>query len=153
MDVPLMSLSYYAVIVCAIAGLFLAAYIHYKKSLRDSFICPLGSNCARVVSSHFSKILNVPVELLGVVYYTVIAASYTIFLVFPATYSEAAVVVILSLTAVAFFFSLYLTAAQLFVLKELCTWCLTSALLSTLIFFLGLTLSAMTLRDLLLFTT
>lgn len=131
----------YTILAAALAGLGLAAWIHFKKRLHEPMVCPVGSRCDVVIHSRYSRIFDVPVELLGILYYTIVVLAYGSFLFFPHLASPLYSGALLALTTAAFCFSLYLTAIQLVVLRELCTWCLTSAALCTVIFFAELKLT------------
>lgn len=114
--------------ILATAGFMLAAYIHFHKRTARPLVCPIGHQCDAVIHSDYSKFFEVPVEILGMMYYAVIAVSY---FVFPGAMA------LRVLTGAAFGFSLYLVSIQLFVLKQWCTWCLCSAALCTGIFILS----------------
>ena len=122
-------------IFAAFSGFLLSFYIRHKKHANEKLICPLDSNCESVIHSDYSVFWGVPVEILGMVYYGVIAVSYGVFLMFPQLVSTFTVFLALVLSTVAFFFSLYLTSIQIFAIRQICTWCLVSAGLSTTIFF------------------
>lgn len=124
------------IIFCAFAGFLLAAYLHHKKAKpQEAFVCPLKGNCAEVIHSEFSSFFGIPVEWLGMTYYLAIALMYGLFLGLPLLLTPATLFVSIALSTAAFLFSAYLTFIQLFSLKQICTWCLTSAGLSTIIFF------------------
>lgn len=125
---------YILVIFAAFGGFLLAFYIRHKKSAKEALVCPIGADCDAVIYSEYSKFLGLPVEMLGLFYYGVVAVSYGLFLVLPELAGISAVFGILVFSATAFLFSLYLTFIQAFALKQWCSWCLTSAGLSTLIF-------------------
>ncbi len=122
------------IIAAATTGLVLAAYIQWKKATRGNLVCPLRSNCTAVIESEYSKFLGIPVELLGIVYYALIAASYALFLLFPPLAVPSVVFVVLVLSTAAVLFSVYLTFIQAAVLKQWCVWCLCSAGLCVVIF-------------------
>lgn len=126
---------YVMLMVLSFAGLAIANYIYNKKRLLQPLVCPVGSNCDNVIHSQYSKLFNIPLEIIGGLYYTIIILSYAIFLAVPSLHSPGAALIILELTAVAFLFSLYLMIIQALVIKEWCTWCLGSAIICTAIFF------------------
>jgi uncharacterized membrane protein len=128
------SLFHIAVVFLSLGGLLLASYIHHKKFIREKFICPAGFDCETVIYSKYSKFLGIPVENIGIIYYLLVALSYTALLIFPQWNSDIFSFTVLSMTTLAFIFSVYLTYTQAVLLKEWCTWCLLSALLCTLIF-------------------
>jgi len=118
---------YVVLMVVAFCGLAIANYIYNKKRLLQPLICPTGSNCDNVIHSRYSRLFNVPLEVIGALYYTIVIISYSVFLATPTLHSPGAAVVLVELTAAAFLFSIYLTGVQAVILKEWCTWCLGSA--------------------------
>lgn len=128
-------------IFAAFGGFLLSFYIRHKKQTREKMTCPLDSDCDAVIYSEYSRFLGIPVEILGLLYYGLIAVSYALFLVLPAFASPLIVFSVLALTTAAFLFSLYLTFIQAFALKQWCTWCLMSAGLCTIIFATALSIS------------
>ncbi|MDP2704506.1 MAG: vitamin K epoxide reductase family protein [bacterium] len=125
---------YLLIIFCAITGFFISVYIRHKKSSREVLVCPLNSNCEEVIHSDFSKFFGIPVEILGFLYYGALAVSYGFIVVLPEFAPPYFHYGLVLASAAAFLFSLYLTFIQAFTLREWCTWCLTSAMLSTIIF-------------------
>ncbi|TSC56426.1 MAG: vitamin K epoxide reductase [Parcubacteria group bacterium Greene0416_79] len=128
-------------IACAFGGLALAAFIHFRKRLHTPIVCPVGHSCDPVVRSDYSRFMDIPVEILGVIYYTVTAIAYAALLAMPELQTGMLGAALLGLSAAALLFSLYLTAVQGFILREWCTWCLISAALCAVIFFVGLRLA------------
>ena len=124
----------YLIIAAGFGGLSIALYIHRKKRLHEPLTCPIGHSCDPVIHSRYSRFLDMPVEILGVLYYTMIVVSYILFLLIPNLHSQTASLLVFSLSGIAFLFSLYLIAVQLFILREWCTWCVISAILSVIIF-------------------
>lgn len=126
--------AYIVIIIAAVSGFILAAYLGRKKKTHQSMVCPLHGDCEAVIQSEYSRFLGIPVEWLGMLYYVIIAFSYAVFLIWPALAIPSVVFIVLSLSTAAFLFSLYLTFIQIALLRELCTWCLTSAGICTIIF-------------------
>jgi len=116
------------------SGFLLANYIRDTKKNAAPLVCPLEGSCETVIYSKYSKIMNVPVELLGIFYYGLVTLSYFLFAFFPHVMPETVVYIVLALTLCAFLFSVYLTAIQAILLKHWCTWCLISAGICTVIF-------------------
>ncbi|OGZ94950.1 MAG: hypothetical protein A2847_02095 [Candidatus Sungbacteria bacterium RIFCSPHIGHO2_01_FULL_50_25] len=125
---------YLLIIFCAFGGFLISFYIRHKKSSREVLVCPLSSNCEEVIHSDFSRFFGIPVEILGLLYYGFLAVSYGFLIGVPEYAPLLFSYALLALSAIAFLFSLYLTFIQAFTLREWCTWCLTSAMLSTVIF-------------------
>ncbi len=122
------------IVIASFAGLAISLYIHHKKQAGESMVCPLRGNCETVVHSQYSRFFGIPLEYLGVLYYALVALSYVILLGFPYLVHQTFIFFVVSASLAAFLFSLYLTFIQLFALRQLCTWCLASACISTLIF-------------------
>ncbi len=126
----------FVILVVALGGFSIAAYIRNKKSKKQPLVCPLRSNCDTVIHSDHSKFFGIPVEILGILYYLIVVG-YHLFLIFkPVAASPLLVLLSLLLSTVAFVFSIYLTAIQAFVLRQWCAWCLTSATFCLIIFVL-----------------
>ncbi|MEK7070410.1 MAG: vitamin K epoxide reductase family protein [Patescibacteria group bacterium] len=133
-------LIYLGIIILAIIGFFVAFRIYREKKKKTPLICPRNFKCDGVVKSRYSKLFGAPVELFGIIYYVFIAVIFTLFLFLPTVVGFAFILFIFLVTSSAFSFSIYLTYIQIFKIKEFCSWCLTSAAISTVIFFLVLTL-------------
>lgn len=119
-----------------ISGLILSSYIYFKKKKKKKMICPMRSNCDSVIHSDQSKILGIPVELLGMVYYAIIGLSY-VFISILDLWSFPVSIVLVGISGSALLFSVYLVSLQAFVIKHWCTWCLCSAGISLIIFILS----------------
>ncbi len=115
-------------------GFLLSLHIWTSKRKEKPLVCPLHSDCNAVVHSDFSRLLGVPLEILGLIYYGLTAISYVTFMWQPLWRTELSTFVFLVTTTVAFLFSLYLTAVQGFAIRQWCIWCLTSATFCTLLF-------------------
>lgn len=121
-------------ITVAVGGFSLAFFIFKSKKGNKPMACPMDGHCEEVTHSEYSKFLGLPVEILGMVYYSVAALSYGFFLFRPDAANPVFVLVATAATMFAFLFSLYLTFIQAFNLKQWCAWCLTSAGLCSFVF-------------------
>src|SRR3989344_5764434 len=103
------------IILSALGGFLIALYIYHKKRTGDNhLVCPIGSNCDIVIHSSYSKFFEIPVEILGLLYYATIVISYGIIISTPLTALPLFVFYIFVISLVAFLFSIYLTFIQLF---------------------------------------
>lgn len=120
--------------VVALAGVFLSLYmLLFKLGMIGELSCGTGS-CDRVQASPWSSFLGVPVPLLGVAGYAVIAA-LALAGVRPAWVGGRGIAAaLLVTTAGAFAFSMYLTYLEAFVINAWCRWCIASAIMATIIF-------------------
>lgn len=118
--------------ILGLIGFSLSFYIYSKKKGKKKLICPRYSNCDTVIHSDYSTIAHIRVEVLGMMYYALIGISYTgIFIL--GLWSSLVALILLSISALAVLFSLYLVSIQAFVVKHWCIWCLSSAITSILI--------------------
>src|SRR3989338_4934394 len=127
--------AYVLIIFLAFVGFLIARYIrHHKKNVQEALICPLKANCDTVIHSDYSVILGIPLEILGMTYYGLLAISYGLLIILPIFGQPLIVSGLLLATVCAFAFSIYLTLVQAFVIKNWCTWCLISATICATIF-------------------
>ncbi len=119
-----------------LSGFILSFYIYSKKKTKKKLICPMKSNCDTVIHSDYSKIFSIPVEVLGMVYYVLVGSAYSIIFNLGA-WSTVWGSILLGISASALLFSIYLVSLQAFVVKHWCVWCLSSALISLMIFILS----------------
>jgi uncharacterized membrane protein len=105
-------------------------YIHYAG------IKPLcgkgGGGCEIVQTSEYSKLAGVPVALIGLIGYVAILAS----LLVPE--NETSRLATVMFTVVGFGFSAYLTYRELFSIHHICEWCVSSAVLVTVLMCLAI---------------
>ena len=117
-----------AMVVLGVIGLGVAIYLTVVHYGNLTVLCAAKNNpCAQVQSSIYSHVLGIPVALLGLIGYALILAS----LLAPA--SELSRSATLGVTLFGFVFSGYLTYREVFTLKEICEWCVSSAVLMTLL--------------------
>lgn len=115
-----------------LGGFLLASYIYRKKKGKKKMICPRKADCDTVIHSDYSKVLGIPVEVLGMLYYFFISMVYPLAFLLNLESLEF-IVVVFAMSACAVLFSVYLVSVQAFVIKHWCTWCLISAAISFLI--------------------
>lgn len=142
-------IEYFIIALLGLCGFFLAFYIWTHKRKSKRLVCPMKGDCQSVIHSSYSKFFGIPVEVLGILYYVLIFVSYILLAVFGSI-SEELNYLLLVVTGSAFLFSGYLIFIQIFSLRQICTWCLTSATLSTAIFILSYWFSLDAVMDVLL---
>jgi uncharacterized membrane protein len=127
--------------VLSLGGLAISAYLTYVHFAGvQSLSCPgAGSviNCEKVTTSAQSYFLGMPVSVLGLVYYVVFTALNS-----PWAWRAADRRVHLARLAVAVIgmaFALYLVAAELVIIGNICIWCTSVHLITFIIFVLVLT--------------
>lgn len=129
-----------AIFVLGLCGLWVARHIYQHKKEQKPLVCPIRFDCNTVVNSDYSKFFGIPLEILGMAYYAVVAIAYLFLVVMSMTLSMTLSLSLLVISGGAFLFSLYLIGVQIFALRKGCSWCFVSAFISTLIFILSWTL-------------
>jgi len=115
-------------IVLAAIGLAVASYLTYIHYAGIKPLCGRnGGGCEIVQTSEYSKLAGVPVALIGLIGYVTIFAS----LLVPE--SENSRLATVALTIVGLGFSAYLTYRELFSIHHICEWCVSSAVIVTLL--------------------
>jgi uncharacterized membrane protein len=112
-----------------LAGLGLAdsAYLtwyHYAPAVRA---CVLVRGCETVNASPYAMLGPLPVALVGLAGYSLLALLLALRQWGPPALRDPAGYAVYGLSVVGTGFALYLTAVEVFLLRALCTWCLLSA--------------------------
>lgn len=119
--------------VLAVAGLAVAAYLTFVEVGDSSAVCGPVGDCNAVQQSEYSRLFGViPIGLLGVIAYSLILVAAVIARRFERQ-RDALTVGIFGLSAIGVLFSMYLTFLEPFVIGATCAWCLTSALVTTML--------------------
>jgi uncharacterized membrane protein len=112
--------------LCVI-GLGVASYLTYIHYSGGPILCLRGGGCETVQHSSYSKLLGIPVALIGLLGYIGILSSLL------APVNETTRLATVSFVVVGFGFSLYLTGRELFSIHAICPWCVSSAVIMTLL--------------------
>ena len=113
-------------------GLGVASYLTYVHYSGATPICSIkGNPCSQVQKSQYSKLAGVPVALIGLIGYILILGSLL------AREGERARFATAGLTLGGFGFSAYLTYRELFTLHKICEWCVSSAVIVTVLMLLS----------------
>jgi len=117
-----------------ILGLLVSLYIVYKKSKKEHLVCVIGKKCDVVLSSKYNKTFNIPNEILGILYYSFVILLAILVILGIQSFGPLTLLLILLIAGIgSFVFSAYLIYIQAAVLKAWCDYCVTSAIISTLI--------------------
>jgi uncharacterized membrane protein len=127
------------VAVLALGGLIISLTIYQTKKTKKQLICPTGSDCNAVITSSYSKFLGIPLEYLGMSYFSLMFLAYLTKIFFSQILPADFQTVIFLFTVFAFFFSLYLLFIQAFLLRQWCMWCVLASAFSITIFIFSLT--------------
>jgi uncharacterized membrane protein/thiol-disulfide isomerase/thioredoxin len=118
-----------------VLGLIVAGYLTYVETQQVTAVCGPVGDCNAVQQSEFALLFGfLPIAVLGVIGYVGIGSAWAV-----ARYTRGLWVNLakLALVGMAWFgvaFSIYLTFLEPFVIGATCAWCLTSAVVMTLLF-------------------
>ena len=116
------------ILILSILGILITSYISIAHLLNKKVICPVNSkSCNVVLDSKYSKTLGIKNEIIGLVYYLIILLS--IFVAFPLFLIKVA-------SSLAALYSTVLLGIQIKVLKNYCSWCITTAIINIILFLL-----------------
>jgi uncharacterized membrane protein len=120
-----------AILGFAVIGLAIAGYTTYEHYNGFATLICLGghhghSSCQTVQSSVWSELDGVPVAVLGLVGYFVLLASLAFRGELPRAFA-------FLVALIGFGFSAYLTYRELFTIKQICEWCVGSAICMTIL--------------------
>jgi uncharacterized membrane protein/glutaredoxin len=128
-----------AFVTLTLIGLGVAGYLAYVETQAVAAICGPVGDCNAVQASEYARLFGVlPIGVLGVIGYVLILIAWLWGRLRSDRVAEAAPLIVLSLTVFGVLFSLYLTFLEPFVIKAVCIWCLTSAVIMTVLMLLSL---------------
>jgi uncharacterized membrane protein len=93
-------------------------------------ICGISHGCETVQTSSYASLFGIPVALLGLITYVLILLSLR-------TPHENGLLAGYALTLSGFGFSIYLTYREAFTIHAICSWCVSSAIVFTLLAIVG----------------
>ena len=121
----------------ALVGALVALYLTlFKVGVIGTLVCNVGS-CERVNTSRWAMLLGLPVAAWGLVTYIVLLLLALISVQSGALERQIAWALV-ALSGWSVLFSAWLTSKELFVIRAICIWCVTSATIMTLIFLASL---------------
>lgn len=116
--------------IVSVIGLGVALYMTYIESTNTAAVCGPVGDCNAVQSSPFAKLFGVvPVGLLGALGYLAILAAWIVARLRDGAFARLAWLAIFGMALFGVIFSIYLTYLELFIIKAVCIWCLSSAFL------------------------
>lgn len=116
----------------ALIGFFVAAYLSYiELTLSQAFCGPVG-DCNAVQASSYARLFGVlPIGVLGGMGYAAILAAWYVGRKNWGFFSSYAPLALFGMALFGTIFSAYLTYLEPFVIRAVCIWCITSAILIT----------------------
>lgn len=125
---------YWLVPALALLGLFISAYLTIVELGQTAAVCGPVGDCNAVQSSSYATIGPIPVALLGLFFYLAVAGLWLALPRLKVVQQRPAAGVLLAATTLGIIFSVYLTSVEIFILEAVCAWCITSAVISALLF-------------------
>ena len=127
---------YIICLILAVAGLYVSFSIYKEKHSGKPMVCPIDGpegSCETVLTSKYSQVAGIGLEYFGMIFYGIIALGFlSLILKMTATIQmENLLFLIISLGLL---FTIYLTILQRFIIKNWCTYCLSSATATVAIF-------------------
>jgi uncharacterized membrane protein len=123
-------------VLCAV-GLAVAGYLAYVETRQVKAVCGPVGDCNAVQQSEYALLFGVlPVAVLGVMGYVAILAAWAWGRLGWGRLTELTSLALFGMALLGTLFSIYLTFLEPFVVGATCSWCLTSAVMMTLILLL-----------------
>ena len=118
-------------------GFLDATYLTFQHYNQGILPCYIFSGCDKVLTSSYATVAGIPISLAGSLYYLTILV--TVFLFWDVG-SKKAFQVLIYLPIAAFAISLGLLSIQLFIIHEICLYCIISLASSSVLFVFSLLL-------------
>lgn len=116
-------------------GFLDAAYLTAEHYFQVPLPCSILDGCEEVTTSVYAIIWNVPIAMLGLLYYSFLLFLALIYLDFK---NKIIILFASLLTTIGLFASAWFVYVQVFVLEALCFYCMFSAITSSVLFILGM---------------
>jgi uncharacterized membrane protein len=133
-----------AVPILALFGMAVAGYLAYIETQAVAAICGPVGDCNTVQTSSYAKLFGIPIGVIGVVAY---AAMLAVWVWGRARDHGLPRWLLLAMTAFGVASSIYLTYLEIFVIRAVCMWCLTSAAIMTALLLVSAAAAAAMLRQ------
>ena len=124
-------------ILCLI-GFGVAGYLAYVETTQVEAVCGPVGDCNTVQQSEYARLFGIlPIGVLGLFGYVAIFISWMVARFTNGRFTNIAVLSFFTMTTFGTLFSIYLTFLEPFVIGATCAWCLTSAVLMTILMLLS----------------
>ncbi|MEZ4518908.1 MAG: vitamin K epoxide reductase family protein [Chloroflexota bacterium] len=128
---------WWAVALLCLAGLGVSAYLTYVETTETAAVCgPIG-DCNTVQQSEYASLFGIlPIGVMGLIGYGLMLLAWAGTRWGTGSLHRTAGLALLGMALLGTLFSIYLTFLEPFVIGATCAWCLTSAVIMTLILLL-----------------
>ena len=118
---------------------FVAGYLAYVETAQVSAVCGPVGDCNTVQQSEYARLFGIlPIGTLGLIGYVMILLAWLAARLGRNGIENLGMLALLGMTFAGTLFSVYLTFLEPFVIGATCAWCLTSAVLITILMLLSL---------------
>jgi len=128
----------WAIPALCIVGAGVAGYLAYVETTQVTAVCGPVGDCNTVQQSEYARLFGIlPIGVLGLAGYVFILVAWGIAHRGHGRFADLAALSLFAMTAFGTLFSIYLTFLEPFVIGATCAWCLTSAILMTVLMLLS----------------
>ena len=121
--------------VLSLVGMGVAVYLTYVETSGAEAVCGPVGDCNSVQLSPYAVLFGVlPVGLLGLIGYALIIGGWALYHFGPQSFRWASAIAVWGMAFFGVLFSIYLTFLEPFVIGATCMWCISSAIIMTVIF-------------------
>jgi len=118
--------------ILALIGLGVAGYLAYVETRQVAAVCGPVGDCNAVQASPYARLFGVlPIGVLGALGYVALLTAWLWGRYGRGRLAELAPLAVFAIALFGVLFSLYLTYLEPFVIRAVCAWCLTSAVVMT----------------------
>lgn len=122
-----------------LVGFFVAGYLAYVETAQVSAVCGPVGDCNTVQQSEYARLFGIlPIGVLGLAGYVMILVAWLAARLGRKGIENLGALALLGMTFAGTLFSVYLTFLEPFVIGATCAWCLTSAILITVLMLLSI---------------
>ena len=123
-------------LILSALGFLISYYIWYKYNFKkEKLVCIIGNGCGKVIDSKYGKIFGISQSVMGIFYFGFIFIAGLMYFFFPEFFTLDYIILgKIIFTGIGALFSIYSIFLQLFILKELCEYCLSLSALGLAIF-------------------
>ena len=125
--------------ILCLVGFFVAGYLAYVETAQVSAVCGPVGDCNTVQQSEYARLFGIlPIGVLGLFGYIMILSGWLALRFGNNILKNLGALALLGMTLAGTLFSIYLTFLEPFVIGATCAWCLTSAVMMTVLMLLSL---------------
>ncbi len=125
-----------AILVLALLGFGVAGYLTFIETRQVAAMCGPVGDCNQVQSSPYAHFFGIPVGIIGLVGYAAIGIGWAATRFGSEQIAKFGWLAIFAMALFGVLFSIYLTYLELAVIKAVCIWCLSSAMIMAATLFL-----------------